>query len=143
MYQQLFEDFLESGDSLRIYQGERLCFSSTKDRLIPLLEYLGGEAPADKPLVIFDKIVGNAAALLAIKAGCGEIFSPLASQLATKTLDKCGVKYKFSRIVPVILEPGRPEMCPMEELSIGKTPEEFYQIMKKKMSRGKDAVNDG
>lgn len=137
MYQQFFEGFLKSGDSLRIYQGERLCFSSTKDRLIPLLEYLDGEAPADEPPVIFDKIVGNAAALLAIKAGCCEIFSPLASQLATKTLDKYGVRYKFSRIVPVILEPGRPEMCPMEELSIGKEPEEFYQVMKKRMIREK------
>ncbi len=141
MYQQLFDDFLDSSDSLRIYEDEKLCFSSTKDRLIPLMEYLDREEPADRPLIIFDKIVGNAAALLAIKAGCAEVLSPLASQLATKTLDKYGVRYQFSRVVPVIQAPGGQNMCPMEKLSIGKEPEEFYQTMKRIIGR-KDTVKE-
>ena len=71
--------------------------------------------------------MGNAAALLAIKANCREVYSPLGSQIAVKTLDKYGVKYYLTEIVPYILQPDGVSMCPMEKLSIDKEPEEFYQ----------------
>jgi len=129
MYVRLFHEFLTSDDALRVYEGDQLIFSSTKDRLLPLLEYLGRFASDHQQVVIFDKIIGNAAALLCIKADCCEVFSPLGSQLAIKTLKKYGIKYHFSRIVPCIQRADREDMCPMEKLSLDKSPEEFYQAM--------------
>ena len=79
---------------------------------------------------MFDKIVGGAAALLSIKAGCHKVYSPLGSQLAIKTLDRYGIRYHFAEIVPFIQKPGGEDMCPMERLSIGKAPEEFLEVMK-------------
>ena len=84
-------------------------------------------------VVIFDKIMGNAAALLSIKAGCREIYSPLGSRLAIKTLDKYGIEYHLTEIVPYIQKPGGQDMCPMEKLSRDKLPGEFYQIMRNNM----------
>ena len=130
IYQPLFNEFLSSDDSLQVYKGDKLLFSSKKERLLPLLEYIERMAPHHRQVVILDKIMGNAAALLSIKAGCQEVYSPLGSQLAVKTLGKYGVKYHLTEIVPHIQKPGGQDMCPMEQLSLDKEPEEFYQIVK-------------
>ena len=129
MYASLFHKFLVSEDTLRVYDGDRLVFSSDKDRLLPLLEYLDHFAPQYQQVVVFDKIMGNAAALLSVKAGCRAVYSSLGSQLAIKTLEKHGIEYHFSEIVPHIQKPDGTDMCPMEKLSIGKEPEEFYEVM--------------
>jgi len=130
MYKNYFAEFLASNDTLRVYKGNRLVFSSTKDRLLPLLEYLDSFAFQYQQIAIFDKIMGNAAALLSIKAGCREVYSPLGSELAVKTLEKYSVKCYLLKVIPYILQPGKDEICPMEKLSIGKTPEEFHQALK-------------
>jgi len=130
MNRRLFDEFLASGDTLRVYKGTRLIFASDKDRLLPLLEYIDRFAPGHQRVVIVDKVMGNAAALLSIKAGCQEVRSPLGSQLAVNTLDKHGIKYHLTSIVPCIRQPHRDEICPMEKLSINKTPGEFYAAAK-------------
>jgi len=135
MYRRLFEEFLAGKDSLRVYQGDKLVFASEEDGLLPLLEYIEKYVAGHRQVVMFDKIMGNAAALLSVKAHCCEVFNPLGSQLAVKTLDRYGVKYHISEIVPYIQKPGQEEMCPMEMLSLDKTPEEFYEAVKRVMGR--------
>jgi len=129
IYTPLFNEFLSSSDTLRVYKDEKLLFSSNKDRLLPLLDYINRLAPYHQRVVIFDKILGNAAALLSVKASCQEVHSPLGSQLAIKTLDRHNIKYHLSEITPYIQKPGGEDMCPMEELSLNKGPEEFYEVI--------------
>ncbi len=129
--------FLKSKDTLRIFARGRMVFSSDKDQLLPLMDYLALYANHLRPVVIFDKITGNAAALLAIKAACRKVYSPLGSQLAIKTLDRYGVQYEFSKTVPYIQRPNSEEMCPMEALSIGKEPEEFFRLIRERLSAAK------
>jgi Domain of unknown function (DUF1893) len=134
VYKSLFDEFVNSADTLRVYKSNKLIFASDKDRLLPLIEYLEKLAPHHRNVVIFDKIVGRAAALLFIKANCREVYSPLGSQLAVEVLDKYGIKYCLTQIVPCIQKPNDTEMCPMEALSIGKEPEEFYRLIKKSLA---------
>lgn len=129
MNRRSLSEFQASGDTLQVFEGNHLIFSSSKDRLLPLLEYIDRLAARHQQVVIFDKLMGNAAALLSIKAGCREVYSPLGSQLAVKTLEKYGIKYHLVEIVPYIQRPDRREMCPMEKLSIDKEPEEFYEAI--------------
>ena len=129
MNTRLYNEFLKSDDTLRVYKDDKLIYASNKDRLLPLLEYLD-EHPQHHQVVIFDKLMGNAAALLAIKAGCCEVFSPLGSQLAVKTLEQYGITYHINEIVPYIQRPDGTDMCPMEKLSLKMKPEEFYEALK-------------
>ncbi len=131
MYPDSYHAFLRSGDTLRIYRDGKLVFSSRKDRLLPLMEYIGQAAASPPPVVIFDKVTGNAAALLSVKAGGTEVFSPMGSQPGADTLDRYGVKHRLAQIVPRIMKADSSAMCPMEELSLGKSPEDFYQAMRK------------
>ena len=134
MYQPLFAKFLTSDDTLRVYEGGKLIFTSDKDRLLPLVEYIDKFASHHRNVVIFDKIMGRAAALLCIKANCQEVYSPLGSQPAVEVLGKRGIKYHLTRTVPCIQTPDE-KMCPMELLSIGKEPEEFYQLIKNLLAK--------
>ncbi len=133
----LFDEFLASGDSLRVYKDGKLVFASKKDRLVPLLEYIESFAQYHRNVVIFDKIIGNAAALLAVKADCREAYSPLGSQQGIETLDKYGIKYHFVEVVSFIQKVGGEGMCPMEKLSLGKEPEEFYEAIKNAIGASK------
>ena len=130
MHQRFFSEFLATEHTLRVYEGERLIFASSKDGLLPLLEYIDQFTPHPQA-VIYDKVMGNAAALLSIKAGCREVYSPLGSQLAVNTLDKYGIRHYLTEIIPCIQKPGGKDMCPMEKLSLGKEPDEFYHLVRK------------
>jgi hypothetical protein len=131
-----FQAFLASDDTLRIFRGGKLVFSSQKDRLLPLMDYIAMHETGQGPLLIYDKVIGNAAALLSVVAKADEVFSPLGSELAVKTLEKHGVKYRLEKLVPFIMRDNGKGMCPMERLSIGKEPGEFYQIMKTRIKGG-------
>jgi hypothetical protein len=128
VYQPLFDEFLTGKNTLRVYKGNKLIFASDKDRLLPLVEYIDKFASQHHNVVIFDKIMGRAAALLCIMANCREVYSPLGSQLAIEVLEKYSIKHHLTQIVPCIQKPNK-DMCPMEALSIGKDPEEFYQLI--------------
>lgn len=127
----LFNEFLISGDTLWVYKGDRQLFTSNKRGILPLLEYIETFVPHHKQIIIFDKIVGNAAALLSVKAASKEVHSPLGSELAAKTLSKYGIKYNFTKTVPYIQNRGKYDACPMERLSVGKSPEEFLEAVRK------------
>ena len=131
VYAPLFSQFLTSSDTFHVYKAGNLLFTSNKGRLIPLIEYIDRFAPCYQQVVIFDKVIGNAAALLCVKATCREVYSPLGSQLAIGTLEKYGIKYHFNEIVAYIQRSDGEGMCPMESLSINKEPEEFYKAAKK------------
>ena len=124
-----FDEFLKSKDTVRVYKGDKLLFSSQKERLSPLLEYAARFVPYEKDVTVFDRVVGNAAALLLNKIRCSEVFSPLGSDMAIEAMDSFGIKYHFMEIVPCIQDDSRQNMCPMEKMSLGKTSEEFYQAL--------------
>jgi len=137
MYTDIFSAFLSTDDTLRIYLDDSLIYSSDKDRLLPLMEYLEDYGPAPEKVTIFDKVIGNAAALLAVKVNCREVYSPLVSEYAIDTLEHYGIGYNMSEIVPYIMRPDGKGMCPMEKLSINKTPDEFYREMRRRVAGGK------
>jgi Domain of unknown function (DUF1893) len=129
--QRLFHQFLNSGDTLWVYHGGKLVFNSNKEQLSPLLDYIHSFRPKVRGVTVFDVVVGNAAALLLKKASCLEVYSPLGSEFAAQTLRHQGIKFHFSKTVPHILNERGNDICPMEKLSLGKRPEEFYRILKK------------
>ena len=130
MYKEHYQKFVSSGDSLWVFHGDKHVFYSSDKMLLPMLRYLKEFEGFEGEIIIFDKIIGNAAALLMVIAKCVEAYSPLASKLALATLDAYGIKYHVDTIVPVIQRVGTDEICPMEKLSTGKKPEELYELLK-------------
>lgn len=130
----LFKQFLASEDTFRVYKNDQLLFSSKKAGLLPPLEYLGQEL-LEKDVVVFDRITGNAAALLMTLIECREVFSDLGSETAVLTLDNSGIEHTFVTTVDFIRDKTGENMCPMEKLSLNKTPQEFLEALKQRISR--------
>lgn len=101
-----FNDFLSSSDTLRVYKDEKLLFSSEKKMLAPLIEYIDSGKNGNKDVLILDKMVGNAAALLSVVARGREVMSPVGSEIAVKTFDRYGLKYHLVTIVPQVKSPA-------------------------------------
>ena len=101
-----FTEFLSSNDTMRIYKDGNLVFSSKKNMLLPLVEYINTCADGNLDVTLYDKIIGNAAALLAIKAHCSEVHSPIGSEAAIKTMDRFGVKYELLGVVSTVQQPN-------------------------------------
>jgi hypothetical protein len=130
MKDDILQELSSSGHKLRIYsQDYTLIYHSNMERLKPLLEYLDQHGSEYTNIIVADRIMGNAAALLSIKAGCREVYSPLGSKIAEESFKQYGISYLFTTVVPYIAQPGTTTMCPMERLSLGKSPEEFFELV--------------
>lgn len=136
MTEHTFDEFQESDDTLRVYKDGRLLFSSERERLLPLVEYIRGHAPHTGDVTVFDRVTGNAASLLLTRMACRKLHSDLGSKLAGETLRDAGIDYEFEETVPYIENNRRDGMCPMEELSLGKTSDEFYQALLERIDGG-------
>ncbi len=118
-------EFKSGRDTLRIYHRGELVFRSDKERLEPFLDYLAA-APVTADVTVLDRVTGNAAALLAILARAATVYGLVGSAHAARTLAAHGVTYEFGVTVPSIQRADGTAICPMERLSLGKTPAKFY-----------------
>jgi hypothetical protein len=130
---QQFYQFLEGQDTLCVLKGNERLFTSQKEALFPLLEYIEKYSRLHLQVTILDKTVGNAAALLAIKADATRVYSPLGSQLAADTLSRYNREYRFTETVPFIRSRDGRDMCPMEKLSLSEdmSPDRFYEAVRR------------
>lgn len=124
-----FETFLKSLDAIWIIDPDGIIFQSQRRGIAPLLCYIE-QTPLPKEVVIFDKVTGNAAALFMKKACCREVFSAIGSDLAAETLKGFGIISHFTQTVPYIINREGSGMCPFETMSLGKSPDEFYELVK-------------
>jgi len=120
------DKFIGSKFRLFIYSDDKLVFKSKKRRLKGLLFFIKKNGKSFRNLTVYDTKTGNAAALLCAYLKVKEIYSLLGSKLAVKTLKKFKIKYYFKKTIPTILNKKETDLCPMEKLSLNKTPEEFY-----------------
>ncbi len=126
----LFERFRESPDNLWVCRDNEPFFKAGEVGLAPLLNYLAKYVDPPHKVTVCDRIVDRAAALLLKKARCDTVFAVLGSKLAAHALDALGIAYSFDSTIPHIVNKAGNDMCPMEKLSLGKTPEEFHRLLR-------------
>ncbi len=126
-----FKRFLISAWELEVWAGERIISRSKKAGVAGLLAFIQKYDKKYKDLVIFDKIVGRGAALLVAYLKAKAVYGALGSKLAVQALKKFKIEFYFKKTVPNILNRDKTGLCPFEKLSLNKTPEEFYNCLRK------------
>lgn len=126
-----FEKFLESPFGLEIWSGDKIVFRSKKAGVKGLTEFIKKYGKRFKGLIIFDKIVGQGAALLAAYLNTEKVYGKTGSKLAAKALKRFKIKFYFQKTVSNILDKKKKNLCPLEKRSFLKTPEEFYKHLMK------------
>jgi len=124
-----FERFFFSNLTLQIWLGEKLIFKSKKEGVRGLVEFIKKYRRRYKNLIAFDKVVGNAAALLFVYLKVKEVYGIIGSNLAKKTLRKYKIKFYFKKTISNILNKEKTDICPMEKISKTKTPEGLYKYL--------------
>lgn len=123
------EQWVEKGYSLVIIQNDKIVFKS-KEAGIKALYKLIKKAPDKlKGALVFDKIVGRAAALLLVLGQVREVVAWRLSQPGKNVLVKYQIRFSAQQMVENILAEDGRGVCPFERLAEGKEPKEFYQLL--------------
>lgn len=130
-----FKRFLKSSFGLEIWSGEKIVFRSRKRGISGLMGFVSKYGRKFRNLIVFDKKIGQGAAFVLIYLKIKEVFAKTGSRLAKKVLKKAKITFYFEETVPQIPNRTNDGLCPIEQLSIGKTPKEFYALMKKKLKK--------
>ncbi len=126
-----FKDFEVSDFTLEIRNKKKIIFRSEKEGILGLLDFIKKYGGRFKNLIIFDRVIGNAAALLCVYLKAKEVCGLIGSKAAKKTLKKFKINFYFKKTIPNILNKNKDDLCPLERLSILKTPEEFLDCLEK------------
>ena len=132
-----FERFLKTAWGLEVClpagrQGFKIIFPSKKSGVRGLLDFVNEQGEKHEGMIIFDKIVGQAVAFLAAYLKAKEVYGGTGSELAARSLEKYKISFYFQKTIPNILNQDKTDLCPMEKLSLDKTPKEFYNSLKQK-----------
>lgn len=127
----IFQQFIQSKWSLLIYDGDKAIFCSQASGLKPIVSYLKKFRKKYKKVVIYDKIVGRAAALLFVLLKPSKVYTPLASQGGVFVLRKYRISYKADQQVKYLMGLASQQMCQWEKLAQKRTPQTFWNLVKK------------
>jgi hypothetical protein len=115
--------------SLALVQSDKIIFSSKERGLKPLWDCLENYRQKKESFILHDKVIGLAAARLAVYSGIiSGIQTLLISQPANKFLEENGIKIKADEIVANILTQDRRSICPGEIIALNTAdPDMFFK----------------
>lgn len=113
--------------SLALVQGDKIIFFSQANGLKPLWNCLENYRGAKDKFILFDKVIGLAAAKLVVYSGIiSQIQTLLVSQPAKKFLEDSSISIKAKNTVDNILTKDRQSICPGEIIALNTdTPKNF------------------
>jgi hypothetical protein len=109
--------FLEKSWSFVLIKNEKIVFRSKTERLKPLIACIKKHKEDMRGAIVFDKVIGRAAAMLLAHAKVKEVWTPIISQDARKYLKKSKINVEFKEVVKAIMNQKGDDLCPMEKLS--------------------------
>jgi hypothetical protein len=105
--------------SLALVQGDKIVYSSDGSGIKPLWDCLEKYRQSKDKFILFDKVIGLAAARLVVYSGIiTAIHTRLISQPARKLLQENKVKIEADEIVVNILRKDKSAVCPGEIIAL-------------------------
>lgn len=102
----------------------------------PLMTELRVRKDAFRGCVIADKVIGKAAALMAMLGGADAVYGKIMSENAKEFLEKQKMEYAYGEIVPYIENRTRDGRCPMEETVLHiDSPSEAFDALEKTIAK--------
>lgn len=95
----------------------KIITTSHKRGVIPMLEIIRDHQNILAETVIADKIIGKAAALLALGYKVKQIYAEVLSQQAKEVLDQYSIVYQYEKYVVYIQNRSKNGQCPIEKLT--------------------------
>ena len=103
----------ESHSACVIFSGEEIVYESKARGIFPLYEAHEMLRIDLEGCVLFDRIIGKAAAMIACDAGMTYVYGKVMSEHASKYLDDAGIPYSYEIKTEYIKNRGQNGMCPV------------------------------
>ncbi|MDP3964035.1 MAG: DUF1893 domain-containing protein [bacterium] len=130
---QEIEKFRTSPWSLVITRGSDVLLRSNMAGIHPLaqsISHLGEELSRS---MVWDRVIGRAAAFLIVHGGFRKAATPIVSKPALEILRKYKVPITYLYRVERILNTAQSDICPIERFSLdADTPEQFIKLYKRR-----------
>lgn len=120
--------FRKSGASLTLLTGTKKIYSSKAPALTALIGICRREKRPRRVLIL-DKVVGRAAAVLMTLLKPAAVYAPLGSRDAIPVLQRRRIPFHFCRTVPTILNNDRTGPCKHDQLAKGRSPSALLKIL--------------
>ena len=118
--------------SLEVYTEDKLIFKSDRNWVHPLFEleeFLKNNQYTPETLLVKDKIVGKAAALILIYLNIGSIYAQILSEVAKDSLEHFNIPFKYEELVDRI-------KCKTEDLLLNElNPSTAYEMLKERAQK--------
>lgn len=115
--------------SFVLVNGDNMIISEERG-IIPMYNAVTENRKLTKDASVADKVIGKAAALLAVYGKIKYIFTELITFKAIKICKKYGITIEYDKAVSAIQNRDKTGDCPMEKLSDGVAdPEEMVKIV--------------
>jgi len=122
--------FVKSHWNLIVYKDQKIIFKSKARGLKPLIIFIKKFDRKYKKLVVYDKIVGQAAALLLAYIKASNVYTPIISHGAASLFTKHKIGFMAQKRVKYIMDFASKELCQWEKLAKNKTPAQFWKLVK-------------
>ncbi len=129
-------EFKKLNTSLIVYNKGQEIFSSNKSEIKPLVDFIEQDTKTKSTeMIIFDKKVGRASALLLSIIKPAKVFTPIATKKAVEILLQSNIPLIAEKVVENLMGVANEETCKWEKLSIDKSSNEFLQACKINLNR--------
>jgi hypothetical protein len=123
------EYFAVKKQSFVLLKNEKIIYRSKSQGLKPLIFCLKKYKREMRRAIVFDKVIGRAAALLLAYGKMKEVWTPVLSVPALAVLRKSKIKAIFQKKVKNIMNRDGSDLCPMEKMSQKKSSRNFCRVL--------------
>lgn len=124
------QKFTKSHWHLIVVRNNKIIFHSKARGIKPLIVLIKKFDRKYENLVVYDKIVGRAAALLLTHIKAYQVYTPIISQSAVSVFKKHKISFVARKKVKYIMDFASKELCQWEKLAKNKTPKKFWSLVK-------------
>lgn len=129
------KEVLAEGDYTCVLCKDDVIYTSKERGVKPLLALLDSETDLSG-FSAADKIVGNGAAYLYVLLGVSEVYAPIMSEAAVKTLARNLISIDCGKVVDYIVNRTGDGICPMEEATLDAvSPEDALTKIKERLAQ--------
>ena len=109
--------------------------------VMPLLEFYDHSPGHFSGAVVVDKVIGRAAAMIAIKGKVRAVYGEIMSEDALELLGRHGIPAAYGQLVPRILNVKRDGLCPLEQSVEGiEDPDRALAALRRRIARMRSAA---
>ena len=133
---------VQEGLNLIILSNGETLYTSKEEGMLPLYTAITRLNHAQRDMIVVDKIMGKAAALLASYLNAKEVHCITLSERGKEALEKRRISHYYEKLTPEIINRYGNDICPFEKAVLDdEEPESAYQRIQAKLKE-LDLLND-